>query len=205
MSEREHPTEEAEYWTVDEQIGEVSLWRGEHYSLRLKAHVQDELYRQGRSEEIVPLKHQQGVRTYVQAKPYVLVPDVTLGVQLSPRPNPRGAIGEVTSSTWEGMRHEELGHAQAWFYIEDRTIVLWEAYLLEPFRSGPNLLEDTNSSALWEGFAGFLTGRFPTARQIVTTYADPEYEPTEAYQAFLGHLGYEKLSEIAFGKELHSL
>jgi len=200
MTEHERQPQEDEYWTADEQIGAVRLWRGEPYSLRLKAHIQDELYRQGKTEEIIPLRHQQGVRTYLQAKPYVLVPEITLGVQLSPRPDPRGAIGEVASSTWEGMRHEELGLAQAWLYLEDRTLVLWEAYLLPQFRGSPNLLEDTNTYTLWEGVEHFLIDRFPSAEQIVTTHADPEYEPTETYQAFLRSLGYQQLGQQAFGK-----
>jgi len=200
MTEREHP-HQPDSWTADEQIGTLRLWRDEPYSLRLTAFIQDEIYRQPRSEEIIALRQQQGVRTYLQAKPYVLVPDITLGVQLSPRPEPHGAIGEVAASTWEGMRHELVGQAQAWFYIEDRVIVLWEAFLLARYRASPNLLEDTNSLALWEGFERFLTDRFPQARQIVTTPADPEYEPAEAYRVFLRRLGYERLSERAFGKE----
>lgn len=202
MTEREQPESETEYWNVDEQIAEVTLWRGEHYGLRLKAHVADEIYRhQAQSDEIIPLKHHSGVQTYVQAKPYVLVPDVTLTIGLHDRPDPSGAIGEVTSSTWEGMRQEEVGHCQSWFYVEDRTIILWEAFLLPHYRSG-GLLQDANTYALWEGFEKFLTDRFPSAQQLVTTYADPEYEPTEQYQEFLRAMGYQQLNTAAFGKEV---
>src|ERR1700693_3370944 len=196
MTEREQPQDE--YWNHDEAIGEVSLWRGDRYSLRLKAHIAEEIYRQGKSEEIIPLRQQRGVRTYVQAKPYVLIPNITLGVQLSPTPDPTGAIGEVASSTWEGMRHEEIGQAQAWLYVEDQSIVLWEAYLLPRYRV-PDRTADPNTYALWEGFERFLTGRFPSARQIVTTHDDPEYD-TAAYQEMLGNLGYSRLNQRAFGK-----
>lgn len=202
MTEREQPQEQPDYWNVDQAIGEVTLWRDQHYTLRLKAHIADELYRQPARDEIIPLKHRQGVRTYVHAKPYVLVPDITLGIQLFPTPDPTGAVGEVASSTWEGMRHEELGNCQGWFYLEDRSIVLWEALLLERYRM-PDLAQDSNTTALWEGFEQFLTERFPSARLIATTYDDPEYE-TQQYQEFLQRLGYSRLNPQAFGKTLSS-
>ncbi len=200
MTEREQPPAEPEYWNVDQAIGEVTLWRDQRYTLRMRAHVTDELYRQAAREEIIPLKHPRGVRTYVHAKPYVLVPDITLGVQLYPTPEPAGAIGEVASSSWEGMRHEEVGTCQAWFYVEDRTIVLWEAYMFDHYRA-PDLAQDTNTHALWDGFEGFLTARFPSARLLVTTYDDPAYD-TEQYQEFLTLRGYRRLNQVAFGKDL---
>src|SRR5712692_2343064 len=130
MTERDQPQQEDDYWNVDEAISEVTLWRDQHYSLRIKAHVADEIYRRHHDPEMIPLAHHQGVRTYVHGKPYVLLPDIRMTVGLYPQPGPTGAVGEVASSTWEGMRHEEIGQAQAWLYVEDRTIVLWEAYLL---------------------------------------------------------------------------
>jgi hypothetical protein len=198
MTEREQPHDD--YWTHDEQIAEVRLWRDERYSLRLKAHIADEIYRQGKSEEIIPLKEQRGVRTYVHAKPYVLVPDVTVSADIYPAPDPTGAAGEVSSSTWEGMRHEELGNCQAWFYVEDRSIVLWESFLHDRYR-GQNPLDDANSYALWEGFERFLAGRFPSAQLIATTHDDPLYE-TAQYQQFLRSMGYQPLTAAAFGKQL---
>jgi hypothetical protein len=199
MAEREQP--QTEYYTLDEAIGEVRLWRDERYTLRLKAHVADEIYRESRHSEIIPLKQPRGVRTSVHAKPYVLIPDIRLTVGLSPAPDPAAEIGTVTASDWEGMKHEELGSCMAWYYPEDRVIVLWEAYLLPHYRAD-ELLKDTNTYALWEGFEGFLAVRFPSAHRIVTTHHDPEYEPRELYQQFLATMGYRALSERAWGKEL---
>ena len=198
MTEQEQPHDE--YWNHDEQIGEVSLWRGERSALRLKAHVADEIYRLSEGEEIIPLTQPRGVRGYVHAKPYVLIPDIRLELQLFPTLAPTGAVGCVTSSERAGMRHEEVGQAQGWYYYSERTIVLWEAYMLPRYR-GPNVAEDPNSYALWEGFQGFLTARFPSARRIVTTHDDPEYE-TGQYQDFLQRIGYRRINEAAFGKEL---
>jgi hypothetical protein len=198
MTEHEQPDQE--YWNADEAIGEVTLWRDQRYTLRLKAHVAEELYRQGVGEEILPLTSQRGVRTDVHARPYVLVPDVIVDVQLSPGAAARGAAGETRESSWKGMRHEELGTCQAWFYIADRSIVLWEAVLQDRYRT-PQLADDSTMYALWEGFERFLIERFPSARRIATAPNDPEYD-TEQYQEFLRSLGYRELSVEAFGKDL---
>jgi hypothetical protein len=59
------------------------------------------------------------------------VPDIRLTVSLYPYPTPgdQGAVGEVTSSEWEGMKHEEIGSPQAWYYPTDSILVLWEVDL----------------------------------------------------------------------------
>jgi hypothetical protein len=147
----------------------------QRYALRLQVHLAEEVYRRSEGQEIIPFKQPRGVRMYVHAKPYVLIPDIRLGVRLFPTPAPTGAVGYVSSSERAGMRHEDVGQAQGWYYYEDRTIVLWEAYLLPPYR-GPNVAEDPNSYAFWKGFERFLTDRFHSARWIVTPHNDPEYE-----------------------------
>jgi hypothetical protein len=183
MPEHERP-EPATYWTIDEALGEVQLYR-DTWTLRLKAHTDEEQYR-SRHTEIVPLSADHGSRTAVVARPYILIPDITLGVQLAPTPEPSGVIGTVRSSDWEGMKHEEVGTAQGWYYPEDRLIVLWECYYLDRYQ-GPEPTEDANVRVLWEGFERFLTARFPQAQQLVTTADDPLYE-TADYQTFLEQL-----------------
>ena len=200
MTERERDQPAPEYWNADDAIGEVRPWPSERYTLRLKAHVAEELYRRSEGAEIVPLKQARGVRTYTQAKPYILIPDIRLGVRLFPTTAPTKAVGLVTSSERAGMRHEEIGQAQGWYYHEDRVLVLWEAYLFPRYR-GPNVAEDPNSYALWEGFERFLVDRFPLAQQIVTTHDDPEYQ-TDQYQDFLQRMGYRRLNPAAFAKPL---
>jgi hypothetical protein len=66
--------------------------------------------------ELVPLAHPVGERGYVHARPYVLEPEITLTVGLFPTLREGGAVGEVVDSAWEGMRHVEIGQAQAWHY-----------------------------------------------------------------------------------------
>jgi hypothetical protein len=188
-----------EFWTFDEALGEVQLYR-DTWTLRLKAHLNEGSYRQSSRTEIVPLSAREGRRTDVLAKPYILVPDITLGVQLYPTPATSGAIGEVTRSDWEGIKHEEVGSGQAWFYHEDRILVLWELFFHDRFERGEPT-QDPNLTVLWHGLEQFLIHRFPTARQLVTTATDPMY-PTADYQRFLEQLGYRAINRQAFGKSL---
>jgi hypothetical protein len=106
-----------DFWTLDEGLGEVQLYR-DTWTLRLNAHLDESSYRRSSRTEIVPLTASQGRRTDVLAKPYILVPDITLTAQLYPAPDVAGAIGGVKSSDWEGMKHEEVGapcsHCFAW-------------------------------------------------------------------------------------------
>ena len=64
----------------------------------------------------------------------MLEPEITLTVGLSSTPREMGAVGEVVDATWKGMRHVEIGQAQAWSYPAERLLVLWECYLFDRWR-----------------------------------------------------------------------
>lgn len=121
MTERRDISQEDPYFRHDELLGDVVLG-GEPYGLRLKLHEGDERFRE--REELFPLKQRTGTRRYFHAKPYVLEPEITLTVDLAPAACPGGALGEVTGSEWRGMRHREVGQAQAWYYPADRVLVI---------------------------------------------------------------------------------
>ncbi len=70
------------YYQHDELLGEADVL-GEQRGLHLRVHLAEEPYTE--SQEIFTLKHHSGTRTYVHAKPYILVPDIRLTVALSPR------------------------------------------------------------------------------------------------------------------------
>ncbi|HSH81135.1 MAG TPA: hypothetical protein VLA19_21585 [Herpetosiphonaceae bacterium] len=108
------------YWQDDLAIGEVQLWE-EARTLRLKLHQSEERF--ARSRELIPLTQRGGRCLYVHARPYVLVPSITLTLDLAPGPPPGGGIGTVRSSSWDGLRHEEIGQAQAWYYPDDRVLL----------------------------------------------------------------------------------
>ena len=204
MPEREQDLQSVAtpFWTHDEQIGEGTFGR-EACTIRLQAHLGDESYRHSRfsraPHEIVPLQHTTGTRTYVLTRPYLLEPEFSLTVGVFPRRRGDGAIGQVSASSWEGMRHRLIGKAQAWFYKEDRTFILWE-YFLDRRHAGA-ARDDPNLHALWYGFEAFLLRHFPDSAQIATPSWEPLYD-REIWQAFLGSRGYTKLNEGAFGKQI---
>ena len=195
-SEQVAPRPETPFWTDDTEIGQGHFWRDD-YTIRLKAHVQSEHYRG--HQEIVPDLATEGERVYVIAKPYVLVPDVIVTVGLYPNPDPAGAVGEVEDSDWVGMKHVEVGSAQAWAYPADATLILWECLLHESGASARQPSENQTWLAAWRGFERFLLDRLPGVRRVVTPAWDPGYD-REVWHEFLRQLGYEELSPAAFGK-----
>jgi len=195
MPSPEQPREQP-YWQVDQQLGEIALL-GEQYSLRLKLHQSEEPF--SRSDRLVPLSVKRGTRTYFQAKPYVLEPDVRLTVGFYPTPEPYGAIGEVLDSHWEGMQHREIGEAQAWYYPADKLVVLWECYLFDSYRQ-PDPIQDKALATLWDGFENTLLAKLPQAKHMVTTWEDI-YERTE-WQFFLSRRGYQPFTPSLFAKDL---
>ena len=186
------------YWQDDAAIDEVRLFRGEAYTVRMRLHTSTERYAGRR--EIVPLSQPAGERVYVHGKPYILVPDITLTVRLHEQPDPVGAIGQVAGSDWTGMRHEEIGQAQAWFYAADRLVVLWECFPEARYRASDDPLADTTLAALWTGFEAWLRQRFPGAQQLVTTYED--LYDRELWRRFLADRGYAAVAPAAFAKAL---
>jgi hypothetical protein len=53
----------------------------------------------------------------------------------------------VGSPQHNGFREAQLGNAQAWYYHEDKTIVLWECFFEDRFRKH-QLPKDTNMQNL---------------------------------------------------------
>ena len=137
--------------------------------------------------------------------PYVREPKLTLTVGLYTKPkhyaDQDSPIGEVIGSNQEGFREAQVGHAQAWYYHADKTIVLWECFFDDRFRKHP-LPEDANMQKLWQSFERYLLQKFPKAQTLATPFHDPIAESIEEYQAFLKSLGYSPLAEAAFGKKI---
>jgi hypothetical protein len=188
------------YWQEDVAIGEGRLFRGEDYTIRMRLHTATE--RASGRHEIVPLSDAVRERVSVHGKPYLLVPEITLTIGLSRQPDPGGAIGEVTGSAWRGMRHEDIGQAQAWYYPADQLLVLWECFPEPRYRHSEDPREDTTLATLWSGFEAWLTGRFPDAHRLVTTWED--LYDRSAWQQFLADRGYDPITPAAFAKGLPS-
>lgn len=189
------------FWQFDEVIGEIDIG-DEPTTIHLRAHISEEHYHRGTdSEEIVPLAARRGTRVYVMARPYILEPDISFTIALYPTPAPDGAIGEVVSSEQKGVRPREIGQAQAWLYREERTLILWEAYLHDWART-PDPRADTTLKAVWEGFERFLLRHLEGVDRIVSPSWEPIYEDTTAWRQFLESLGYRQVNDRAFEKQL---
>ncbi len=182
------------YWQDDVAIGEGRFYR-DTYSIRMRLHTETERF--SRRDEIIPLSEPTGLRVYVHAKPYILLPDITLTVALTDPPEQSGAIGEVVGSEWAGMRQEEVGQAQAWYYPTDRLLVLWECFLEDRHRTS-EAAADATHAALWTGFEHLLLTRFPDTERLLTTWEDL-YDRSD-WQGFLASRGYRQDSAASFTK-----
>lgn len=181
--------EHDDYWQIDEAIDDGSI--------RLKVHYEDDQYSGG---EIVPLKEKRGIRTYYHAKPYILIPRITLALGLHPEPKGQ-EIGKVLDSSWEGMDHREIGNAQAYWYPTDRLILLWECILFGSDRpKDPN--QDERLTKVWQHFEHFLIKCHREVTRIATPGWEPEFPEGTLWQDFLRDRGYAPLNERAFVKEV---
>ncbi len=198
MTTEHEPREPQPTRQLDEELGEVAYF-GEAWTLRVNAALMDEPYRRSLRSELVPLTAECGIRTVVYAQPYILMPQITLDISPTPLAA-AGQLGEVTDNRWEGMRAEYIGQAQAWYYHEDRLLVLWEALLEDRYQVGA-AATDANLGALWQGFEALLQRQFPAARQLLTAGDDPVYELGD-YRHFLAAHGYQQVNDRAFAKPL---
>ena len=94
---------------------------------------------------------------------------------------------------------EQLGSGQAWYYQEDRLLVVWECFFWD-FVRDEQLGQDRNMRSLWTSVEQWLVRQFPQTCQIVTPWSDPAFE-TPKYQQFLRDLDYRKVTgHPAYGK-----
>ena len=191
--------EQDPYWQHDFAVELSSLGDEPGLGVRFKAHESQEPFHHGQLGEIVPLRARRGTRIYFHGKPYEPEPDYRISLLLHPAPLPTGEIGTVQESTWKGLRHREIGQAQAWYYPQDATLVLWECFLEERSR-GRDPTNDTLHIAVWQTWEQWLLSRCAGAKQLVTTWEDIYDRP--AWQAFLEAQGYRPVAPAAFGKEV---
>jgi hypothetical protein len=167
-------------------------------------HTSREKYFDGK-RELMPLAHTKGDRTYIMMQPYVLEPILTVQVWLYQKPkqyaDQESPIGEVTGMNHKGLREVQAGNAQAWYYHQDKIIMLWECFFDSRFRTHP-FAKDTNMRVLWQNFEQWLKNKFPEAVTLATPFNDPIAENIEEYQAFLKVLNYSPLTHGMFGKKI---
>jgi hypothetical protein len=204
------PVQHDDFWTHDAPLF-VALfpsYRNEPRMVQARFHASDETFWYD-EHEIIPLQMKPGTkgkRTYVMMHPYIMEPQVFMTVGMYPKPKRYAdqdeAIGEVLSTNVKGMRQQQIGSAQAWYYPQEKKIVLWECFLDVGMRIAPSLPEDQHMRALWSNFEHWLIQQFPQATHIATPFNDPIAKSIEEYQTFLHLLGYEQIAQATFGKEV---
>jgi hypothetical protein len=185
------------YWTHNVLLGEGEVEK--HTSLiRLHLHRSEE--RAYHEESLFPISVKRGdTKIYFHAKPYILIPRMTLTIGLTRPKADSDEIGRVIGSDVTKLQEREIGNAQAWYYPAEKALVLWECYLFEPYakkdpRNDPLLV------TLWQGFEKALLKELPDTTMIYTTY-EPIYE-REVYKTFLALQGYGLIKKVAFRKEV---
>jgi hypothetical protein len=198
---------EDSFWTHDTILfeGRFKYYQDKKQQIRGKIHLAGERYdfnNFGHSLERRYLNNPKGQRIYLLMHPYVVQPNIVMSMIVQPKHYADAGLvlGKTTDARVEGFRHEDIGSAQAWYYPQDKVLVLWECFFHEYARDVP-LLKDTNMANLWTGFEQWLLNRYPDAEQIVTPYADPLWNVKE-YQAFLRARGFKKGHPGTFAKLL---
>ncbi len=103
----------------------------------------------------------------------------------------------MIDAEWRGMRHREVGQAQAWYYPADRILMIWECFPLDQYKETvPS--KDMNLRALWSGFERTLLARLPQPDRIVTTWEDIYLR--EQWADFLLTQGYAPDGPATFAK-----
>jgi hypothetical protein len=200
---------EDEFWTEHIQLftAQFPSYSTKPQKVWGRFHISGERYRAS-SHEIIPISEKAGKRIYVMMQPYVLEPKLTITVGLYPKPktytDQDEAIGQtIGQPKHDGFREAQVGNAQAWYYPEDKMIVLWECFFDSRFRRHP-IPEDTNMQNLWQGFEHWLIRQFPQANTLATPFNDPIAKSIEEYQTFLKKLGYSPFAKAAFGKQIRA-
>jgi hypothetical protein len=55
-------------------------------------------------------------------------------------------LGKISGTHIEGFRDVKIGNAQAWYYPDDRVLVLWECFLHDFVRDLPLLFPRASSN-----------------------------------------------------------
>lgn len=97
------------------------------------------------------------------------------------------------------MRHHEISKARGLYFVEDRSIALWE---VDSF----DRPDDFTHGRLWQSFERWLIAHFPQADRIFTDDDEPGDGRTEN-QDFLRSPGYERAAgtQRIFAKEVRDL
>ena len=192
----QQPHDTAPYWTHNLVLGEGDV-QGNRSLIRLHLHQSEEIHYEG--ESLFPIPSRRQKRLYFHAKPYILIPQMTLTIGLTRPKVDSDEIGRVIGSDVKHLQEREIGNAQGWYYPEEKALVLWECYLFEPFRQ-EDPRKDHLLASIWYGFEKTLLKELPDTAKIYTTY-EPIYD-RPVFKTFLRKMQYRPIEKVAFVKEV---
>jgi hypothetical protein len=163
------------FWSHDTLLfeGQFKYYRDKKQQVRGKIHLVGERYdfnNIGNHLERSYLNNRKGQRIYLLMHPYVVQPNIVMSMVVQPKhyADAGDILGKTMGSARvAGFHHHDIGSAQAWYYPEDKILVLWECFFYDVARDVP-LLQDTNMAGLWRHFERWLLNRFPEAEAIIT-------------------------------------
>jgi hypothetical protein len=122
---------EDSFWTRDTLLfnGTFHYHRDKKLPVRGKIHISEgqyDFHNFGHSLERSYLKNPKGRRTYHLLHPYVLQPNIVMSFVVHPKhyTDAGTILGKTISSRVESLRHEDIGNARAWYYPQDKILVL---------------------------------------------------------------------------------
>jgi hypothetical protein len=185
------------YWMHTAVLGEGNV-AGHKSLIRLHLHRSEETaYHE---ESLFPIAIQRGdTRSYFHAKPYILIPQMTVTVGLTQPKADTNEIGRAIGADVTKLQEREIGNAQAWYYPAHKALVSWECYLFDPYRTKDPRI-DPLLATVWQGFEKMLLNELPDTARMYTTF-EPIYE-RQVFKTFLAMQGYGLLKKVASLKEV---
>lgn len=196
--------QEDDYWQRREEWGATEIEPGRAKPLFAKIHdaTEDYSHYSIKTELGLKLKSLRDKRFYVHIRLETPQPRIELTflpgrnmLDLDRTEKEREEeIGVVIDSRITGTDYRAVGSCQAWFYPEDRILVLWEVLLYESDKQNNPPVENKFLRETWQQFEKWLLTRFPQTERIATPGWEPAYSPEE-WSKFLIELGYQPFGE----------
>ena len=189
-----------DYWTSTEEIGRLPLPpRDDERDVSFIWHQSVEKYGRGHREIGLRLT-EAGERDYVHAKAVFYSPRFIVTFAITPPVQTElgEEIGEIVDTKRDGLQRHEVASCQAWYYRNERTLMLWEVDLRRDYREGEPS-QDFLFSTLWQAFERRLLVEFPDCERILTPGWEPSYDGKQ-FRAFLASQGFKPHEDNTFIK-----
>jgi hypothetical protein len=190
-------TPDLAYWTHNLILGEGNVERQKSL-IQLHIHRLEEMY-EHTIDELFPFTTRRGNRSYFHAKPYILIPNMTLTIGLTKPKAESREIGRVIGSDVTKLQEREIGNAQAWYYPAEKALVLWKCYLFQPYRK-EDPRKDALLATIWQGFEKTLLKELLHTTKIYTLYET--YYDRPVFRTFLAQHGYRPIENATSVKEV---